>query len=63
MMHTHKWILDRNSFGKCRCGASQQFPVEVIEKMKPGEGRRLFINDPDSPFHATVYGIKFNDRI
>jgi hypothetical protein len=35
--HNHFWILDRNSFGVCKCGATKQFPKEEIPKLEPHE--------------------------
>jgi hypothetical protein len=56
-MHNHKWILDKNNFGKCQCGATKQFPVEEIEN-----GCKLATPpkyDPDSWLNASC-DLKFN---
>ena len=37
MKHKHFWILDKNSFGKCKCGATKQFPVERRLTLRPSE--------------------------
>ena len=60
--HKHKYILDENSFGRCkypRCKATKQFPVERKLTLRPSEV--LSINslgseagyDPDSWLNAT----------
>ena len=35
--HKHKYILDKNNFGMCKCGATKQFPNEKIQKLRPDE--------------------------
>jgi hypothetical protein len=55
-MHIHKWILDKNNFGKCKCGASKQFPVE-----EPKGRTKLAMPpkyDPSAWLSAKVHGIK-----
>jgi hypothetical protein len=34
----HFWVLDKNSFGRCRnCSATKQFPVEENLALRPNE--------------------------
>ena len=33
MKHKHKFILDKNSFGICECGATKQYPIERKPKL------------------------------
>jgi hypothetical protein len=52
-LHHHKWILDKNSFGVCKCGDERQFPKEEIrlETADMREVRKLHkltVYDPDS---------------
>ena len=35
--HKHYWILDKNNFGRCRCGATKQFPIESKLKLSTFE--------------------------
>ena len=38
MSHKHFWILDKNSFGRCRdCPATKQFPAGSKLKLRPSE--------------------------
>ena len=37
MKHKHKYILDKNSFGVCECGASKQFPRECRMELRASE--------------------------
>jgi hypothetical protein len=52
--HSHFWILDRNSFGVCKCGDERQFPVEEIPRLGRNDIQtlkgvaRLALHSPDS---------------
>jgi hypothetical protein len=52
-MHKHKYILDKNNFGVCKCGASKQFPLEQIGRIKL-DVATLPKYDPNSWLHARV---------
>ena len=53
-LHKHFWILDKNSFGRCRCGATRQFFVEEKAELRRSEIAtlnrlaRLALHHPDS---------------
>lgn len=57
-MHKHFWILDKHSFGRCKCGATQQFPVEEIIKLNMHRPPRY---DPDSWLSASLHGVKIKE--
>ena len=40
-IHKHHYILDKNSFGRCKCGATKQFPVEKRLKLRPSEASAM----------------------
>ena len=61
MKHKHHYILDENSFGRCKCGATKQFPVEKKMKLRASE-ILTFQNlaadsrvNPDAWLHAEVH--------
>jgi len=64
--HKHKYILDKNSFGICKCGTTKQFPVEKIQKLRPSEVVTIenlssIVNrDPDLWCNASVYGVELD---
>jgi len=66
MTHKHKYILDKNNFGRCKCGATKQFPVETIYKLRPSEVITMknlssdSIPDPDVWCYASVHGVKLD---
>ena len=37
MSHKHFWVLDKNNFGRCKCGATKQFPAGPKLKLRPSE--------------------------
>ena len=45
MTHNHKYILDKNNFGICKCGATKQFP-----KAKPKTDMPPWIKERYSPY-------------
>jgi len=64
--HNHKYILDKNNFGRYKCKATKQFPVEKKLELRPSEIIAMenlgsIVNcDPGSPFNASVYGVKLD---
>jgi hypothetical protein len=59
--HKHFYILNKNNFGKCKCGATKQFPVEKKLALRPSEVL-TFENlsrdsrvDPSSWLNAEIY--------
>ena len=66
MPHKHHYILDNNSFGKCECGATKQFPVEKKLELRPSEIIAMenlgsIVNcDPGSPLNASIYGVELD---
>jgi len=66
MTHKHRYILDKNSFGICKCGATRQFPVEKKLELRPSEIIAMenlgsIVNcDPGSPLNASVYGVELD---
>ena len=62
--HKHLYILDKNSFGRCKCGASKQFASEKAQKLRPSEvvtcenlGSEAGY-DPDSWLNATSHEVR-----
>ena len=66
MTHKHKYILDKNNFGRCECGDTKQFPVEKIQKLRPSEVITIenlssdSISEPDAWCYASVHGVKLD---
>jgi len=64
--HKHKYILDENNFGRCKCGETKQFPIEKKLELRPSEIIAMenlgsIVNcDPGSPLNASVYGVEFD---
>ena len=63
MKHKHFWILDKNSFGKCKypgCTATKQFPIERRLILRPSEIAALegkcseVAYDPDGWLNASA---------
>jgi len=63
----HEFVLDKNNLGKCKhCPATKQYPVEMIQKLRPSEVITIenlssdSISDPDGWCYASVHGVKLD---
>ena len=62
--HKHFYILDENNFGRCKCGASKQFPVEKRQKLRASEVSAIegiggeAVYNPDSWLNATSHEVR-----
>jgi hypothetical protein len=59
-LHNHFWILDRNNFGRCKCGATKQFSIEQEGNIKL---KSLPKYDPSSWLRAGTVGVKIQEGI